>query len=126
MLERLRAASFQAAAVTIPRMCFSRNRLFLPLAALALLTIACGTGQPAHTASPQETPGMNDSPDPASCYRSIELAPKQMKIECANGHSFVVRQGEDGKWREETKVRAGILPDFASLDEAARSRCGCS
>jgi hypothetical protein len=103
-----------------------RSALFLPLAALALLTIACGTGQPAHTPPPKETPSMNDSPAAASCYRSTELSsPKQMRIDCANGHSFVVRQGEDGKWREEVKVRAGILPDFASLDEAARSRCGC-
>jgi len=107
-------------------MSFHQSSRFLPLAALALLTCACGTGQPAHTAPPEETPGMNDSPAPASCYRSTELSPKQIRIDCANGHSFVVRQGEDGKWREEAKARAGSLPDFASLDEAARFRCGCS
>lgn len=98
------------------------------LTAAALLTLSCGTGRSAPAApqgeTPKETPAMASPASP--CYRSTELAAKQMRIDCANGHSFVVRQGEDGKWREEAKARAGALPDFASLDEAARSRCGCS
>lgn len=60
------------------------------------------------------------------CYTTRELSPGQVRVDCTNGQSFVVRKGEDGKWREEAKSRAGSRPDFASLEAAAKSRCGCS
>jgi hypothetical protein len=59
-----------------------------------------------------------------SGYTSRQLSPQQVEIECGNGLRFVLRQGEDGKWREEAKSVAGSRPAFASLDEAAKLRCG--
>jgi hypothetical protein len=61
-----------------------------------------------------------------SCYTTTELSPGQIRIDCADGNSFVVRRGPDGRWAEEAKSVAGSRPTFASVDEAARSRCGCS
>lgn len=63
---------------------------------------------------------------PAPCYKTVELSPGQVRVDCANGESFVVRKGDDGKWREEAKSRAGSRPEFTSLDEAAKAHCGCS
>lgn len=62
---------------------------------------------------------------PAPCYKTVELSPGQVRVDCANGVGFVVRRGEDGKWREEAKSRAGSRPEFASLEEAAKTRCAC-
>jgi hypothetical protein len=66
------------------------------------------------------------SPAPAPCYKTTELSPGQVRVDCTNGESFVARRGEDGKWREEAKSRAGSRPEFTSLEEAAKNRCGCS
>jgi hypothetical protein len=93
-----------------------------------LLALACA-GQPPHAAAPaaaqpEETPAVA-SPAPP-CYTTRELSPGQVWVDCTNGQSFVVRKGADGKWREEAKSRAGSRPDFASLEAAAKSRCGCS
>ena len=66
-----------------------------------------------------------ESDAPAPCYKTVELSPGQVRVDCANGEGFVVRRGEDGKWREEAKSRAGSRPEFASLEEAAKTRCGC-
>ena len=49
--------------------------------------------------------------------------PSQKQVQCANGDSFVLRRGEDNRWHEEMKVRAGILPSYATPDEAGRARC---
>ena len=98
----------------------------LPLTALALLALACGTGRPPRPAPPAPAPDPAPAGTaPARCYTAAPLSPQQVKVECANGQSFVVRQGADGKWREEAKSVAGSRPAFASLDEAGRLRCGC-
>jgi hypothetical protein len=49
--------------------------------------------------------------------------PAQKQIQCPNGESFVVRRGEDGKWHEEMRVRAGIRPAYDTPEDAARARC---
>lgn len=59
-----------------------------------------------------------------SGYTSRRLSPQQVEIECGNGLRFVLRQDEDGTWREEAKSVANSRPAFASLDEAAKHRCG--
>jgi hypothetical protein len=89
----------------------------------ALLTLACAAGP---ASKPKETAAMASAAAPAPCYKTAELSPGQVRVDCTNGESFVVRRGEDGKWREEAKSRAGSRPEFTSLDEAAKSRCGCA
>lgn len=102
------------------------------LAGLALLIQACAASpvpQPSTPtgAPPKETAAMASAAPvaPASCYKTAELSPGQVRVDCANGESFVVRKGDDGKWREEAKSRAGSRPEFASLEEAAKTRCAC-
>jgi hypothetical protein len=74
---------------------------------------------PAPTAAEPAKPA--DSP----CdFKIVAMAdPSQKQIQCANGDSFVLRRGEDNKWYEEMKVRAGTRPGYATPDEAGRARC---
>jgi hypothetical protein len=116
-------------------------------AALALLfvasAVACSSGkppmssaQPAQPAAPAETSSAATAKAedtaapkapaaPAACDHKIVAMsdPAQKQIQCANGESFVVRQGKDGKWYPEMRVRAGIVPGYATPDEAAQARC---
>ncbi|MEA2690760.1 MAG: hypothetical protein QOJ16_147 [Acidobacteriota bacterium] len=117
-------------------------------AALALLivasAVACSSGKPpmssaqpaqpaapaetatsAATAKAEDTAAPKAPAAPAACDHKIVAMsdPAQKQIQCANGESFVIRQGKDGKWYPEMRVRAGIVPGYATPDEAAQARC---
>ena len=93
---------------------------------MTLMAACAGRPAPGPAAAPaQETPAMESAAKPNCAYQTAELSPGQIQVTCPNGDSFVLRQGEDGKWREEAKSRAGTRPSYPSLDAAARDRCGC-
>jgi hypothetical protein len=99
---------------------------------------ACSSGrpmkpQPSATTSAADsanTANAADTAKPANVantpcdFKIVAMAdPAQKQIQCANGDSFVLRRGEDNKWYEEMKVRAGTRPGYATPDEAGRARC---
>jgi hypothetical protein len=86
---------------------------------------AADTAQPTAAATPADTAKAADPAAPAACDHKIVAMsdPAQKQIQCANGESFVVRQGKDGKWYPEMRVRAGMVPGYATPDEAAQARC---
>ena len=97
-----------------------------------LFALACSSGRPgtsdakpaaaAEPAKPAEPPAAPAAP--ACDYKVVAMSdPAQKQIQCGNGESFVVRRGDDGKWYEEMKVRAGTRPGYATPDEAAKARC---
>ena len=106
-----------------------------------LFALACSTGRPpmsdakpvsstepakaAEPAAPAASEAPAGSAGSAACdYKVVAMSdPAQKQIQCANGESFVVRRGNDGKWYEEMKVRAGTRPGYATPDEAAKARC---
>jgi hypothetical protein len=96
--------------------------------------VACSSGRPAtssagtvkmasaDTAKPAGPPAAPAAP--ACDYKIVAMSdPAQKQIQCPNGESFVVRRGEDGKWHEEMRVRAGIRPAYDTPEDAARARC---
>jgi hypothetical protein len=90
------------------------------LLSLLLVFAACSSGGKPAAETPDPKPA-----GPAPCdYKIVALSdPGQKQIQCANGESFVLRQGPDGKWQEEMRVRAGMRPSYSTLEEAARARC---
>jgi len=97
--------------------------------------VACSSGRPAtsnagtaqmaksaDTAKPADPPA---AAEPPTCdYKIVAMSdPAQKQIQCPNGESFVVRRGEDGKWHEEMRVRAGTRPAYDTPEDAARARC---
>ncbi len=99
--------------------------------------VACSSGRPATsnasaaktakaaTACPHRRDLRPQPADPPACdYKIVAMSdPAQKQIQCPNGESFVVRRGEDGKWHEEMRVRAGIRPAYDTPEDAARARC---
>jgi hypothetical protein len=88
------------------------------------------TAKPADTATPAKpadppADSPADSPAVTPCdFKVVAMSdPAQKQIRCANGESFVIRQAKDGKWYPEMRVRAGIVPGYATPDEAGRARC---
>jgi hypothetical protein len=81
----------------------------------------------ADATAPAKTADSSTAPKPAASpcdFKIVSMAdPSQKQIQCANGDSFVLRRGEDNRWGEEMKVRAGTRPTYATLDEAGRARC---
>ncbi|HKR62854.1 MAG TPA: hypothetical protein VJZ00_03910 [Thermoanaerobaculia bacterium] len=63
-----------------------------------------------------------ETPAPVYTMRTLN-EPEQVRIDCANGTSFVVRRAADGKWYEEMRVRGGLQPAYASAADAASKRC---
>ena len=100
-----------------------------------LLALACSSGRPgmpdakpastAEPAKPAEPPAPAASEASAACdYKVVAMSdPAQRQIRCGDGESFVVRRGDDGKWYEEMKVRAGTRPGYTTPEEAAKARC---
>ena len=87
------------------------------LLVLLFAVLACSSGKPP---DPQAKPADR----PACDARITALSdPGQKQVECPNGERFIVRRAADGKWYEEMKVRAGIVPGYATPEEAARARC---
>ena len=99
---------------------------------LVASAVACSSGKPAassaHSPKPADTANSAETAQPAPCdYKIVAMSdPAQKQIQCANGESFVVRQAADGKWYQEMRVRAGMVPGYATPDEAARARCCAS
>jgi hypothetical protein len=93
-----------------------------PMPSLTNATAPTPTAQPSSSA---ETAKPADPPAASPCdFKVLAMSdPAQKQIRCANGESFVVRRGDDGKWHEEMKVRAGLRPAYATPEEAARARC---
>ena len=97
--------------------------------------VACSSGRStvsnaanaAKPAEPAETADSSTASTPAAApcdFKIVAMAdPSQKQIQCANGDSFVLRRGEDNKWYEEMRVRAGTRPGYATPDEAGRVRC---
>jgi hypothetical protein len=48
---------------------------------------------------------------------------KQVRIDCANGFSFVIQKGSDNFWYEELKIRGGAEVKYRDISEAASARC---
>jgi hypothetical protein len=99
-----------------------------------LFALACSSGRPtmsdAKPASSGESAKATEPPAPAASeaaacdHKVVAMSdPAQKQIQCANGESFVIRRGDDGKWYEEMKVRAGLRPSYATPEEAAKARC---
>ncbi len=88
---------------------------------------AANAAKPAEPAKPAETADSSTASTPAAApcdFKIVAMAdPSQKQIQCANGDSFVLRRGEDNKWYEEMRVRAGTRPGYATPDEAGRARC---
>ncbi len=109
----------------------NRSVFLTLLLAAGIAGIACSSGRPpmskASATKPAETADSSEAPKPAAppCdFKIVSMAdPSQKQIQCANGDSFVLRRGEDNRWGEEMKVRAGTRPTYATLDEAGRARC---
>jgi hypothetical protein len=112
------------------------ERVLLTLLLSAVFALACSSGKtampraepatpatpanPAEPAKPAEPPAASAACD----YKVVAMSdPAQKQIQCGNGESFVVRRGDDGKWYEEMKVRAGTRPGYATPNEAAKARC---
>jgi hypothetical protein len=90
-------------------------------ASSATAAAATTTAQPVHTAT---TSDPKPAEPPPCDYKIVAMSdPAQKQIQCPNGESFVVRRGEDGKWHEEMRVRAGIRPAYDTPEDAARARC---
>jgi len=90
-----------------------------------LLALACSSGRPgASDAKPASSTEPVSAAAAACGYKVVAMSdPAQRQIQCGNGESFVIRRGDDGKWYEEMKVRAGTRPGYATPEEAARARC---
>jgi hypothetical protein len=98
------------------------------LTLLLVVAVACSGGKsPMSSAKPAATASTAKPADPAAApcdHKIVAMSdPAQRQIQCANGESFIVRQAADGKWYPEMRVRAGIVPGYATPDEAARARC---
>ena len=103
--------------------------LAVPLLLSSILATGCGSGRgnaPAGDNPPAadtEKAAMDKAASDCT-YKTTTLSePTQVQIDCSNGTSFVVRQGTDGKWREEAKSVAGSRPAYANVDLAAKSLC---
>ncbi len=48
---------------------------------------------------------------------------KQVRIDCANGFSFVIQKGADNFWYEEVKIRGDAMVKYKEISEAASARC---
>jgi hypothetical protein len=48
---------------------------------------------------------------------------KQIRIDCANGFSFVIQKGADNFWYEEVKIRGDAAVKYKEISEAAIARC---
>ena len=92
----------------------------------ALLTLLVISGLPGLACSTNGGGGKPADPSPCDFKVKAMSDPSQKQIECGgggNGETFIVRQGTDGKWYEEMKVRAGTRPGYGTPEEAARARC---
>jgi hypothetical protein len=97
------------------------------LTLLLVAGLACSTGGssgPGGSGGKPADPAAGKGEDRPCDAKVVPMAdPSQRQIQCANGLSFVVRLGSDGKWYEEMKVRAGIRPGYSTPEEAARALC---
>lgn len=123
------------------------ERAVLLILLLPLFALACSSGRPgtsdARPAAPAEPAQATQPPapeppaapsapaasaasaaSPACDYKVVPMSdPAQRQIQCGSGESFVVRRGNDGKWYEEMRVRAGTRPGYATPEDAAKARC---
>jgi hypothetical protein len=121
------------------------RRSKMPLAAVApavllaaALALACRPGPPttsqAAPAAERTSPAVAADPAAAApCYRVVPMAGAEAdegrrQIECGNGGDggrFTLRRAADGKWYQEMKVRAGVVPGYATPEAAGKALCGC-
>lgn len=88
----------------------------------ALLLAACRSDPSPAPAAPAAS-----TSKAAVCYRIVAMADeRQRRLECASGESFTLRLGADGKWSQEARARAGMVPGYATPEEAGKALCGCS
>lgn len=92
---------------------------------LTILATGCGSGRGNAPAPAADTEKAAMDKAASDCtYKTTQLSePGQTQIDCSNGTSFVVRQGSDGKWREEARSVAGSRPAYATLELAAKTLC---
>jgi hypothetical protein len=76
--------------------------------------------------APMATEGKSPAGEGTPCYRVLPLDERRRKLECGNGDRFTIGRAADGKWYPETKVRAGLVPGYASPEDAGKALCGCS
>jgi hypothetical protein len=81
---------------------------------------------PADPPRPAAAEGTASSGDDAPCYRVLPLDEKRRTLACKNGDRFTIGLAADGKWYPETKVRAGLVPGYASPEAAGKALCKCS
>ncbi len=118
------------------------SRRPLPATLLAAaLALACRPGPPATSqatpAAERTSPAVAADPAAAApCYRVVPMAgaetdESRRQIECGDGSQgsqggrFTLRRAADGKWYQEMKVRAGMVPGYATPEAAGKALCGC-
>lgn len=82
-------------------------------------TAQVASGQPAAA----EGTTLGDAEVP--CYRVLPLDEKRRTIECKNGDRFTIGRAADGRWYQEMKVRAGVVPGYESPEAAGKALCAC-
>jgi len=97
-----------------------------PAGSAALRPVGGATAQPA-AATPDAPAGASAAAGDADapCYRVLPLDEKRRTLECKNGDRFTIGLAADGKWYPENKVRAGLVPGYASPEAAGKALCAC-